>query len=274
MLFSGVLVLLSSCEFNTKVELDIPEPESKLSVIAYLETGGNSAVFVSPVSDVFDPNTVKELDNVIVSLFQQGSFLCNLEPIGNNNYYALSPNCYLNSGDSYSLMAIADDFEEVQSGETRIPEKIYIDTIELKDSTNNYLLFEFSFQDNTLEENYYAKKIEKYYQGNLLVDSNYLEPLIDPALAFSDIHFNGEEHKATLETYALESFEGEQVRVDEVKVILFSLSRELFEFFNTIDNLEGTFSDPILESDIIFSNLENGYGIVGGFAADTITLHL
>lgn len=265
---------MSSCEFNTKVELEIPEPESKLSLIAYLEAGANSSVFVSPVSSVFDTNSIRELDNPKVSLFQQGSFLCNLEPLSNNNYFALPPNCQLNSDNSYSLTAIVDDYDEIQSLETTIPKKVYLNTIELKDSTNNYLLFEFSFQDNTFEENFYAKKIEKYYQGNLLIDSSWSEPLINPALVFSDVHFDGDEYEAIIETYALEDFDGERVRADEVKVILFSLSRELYEFFNTIHNLEGTFSDPILESDVIFSNLENGYGIVGGFAADTITLHL
>ncbi len=189
-------------------------------------------------------------------------------------------------------------------GATSIPEAtkiINLDTLSIKRSNNQgndetLLKINLQINDVELESNYYQIKIESI-KDSLLFDNSletiystvdfskddkvfsirndesFLFPDTDFQGIFSDYIFNGNSYVVELsipENY----LNNNNILQNKLVIYLYSLTEEYYNFFRT-SIIEETYRDfPIQEPYNIYSNVNNGVGVVAGLSFDTDTITL
>lgn len=176
----------------------------------------------------------------------------------------------------------------------RIPEKLKENEVDISFETNlngNYSnnsyssTVNFSIKDDPEEENYYLARVAEigtyWYEGNedTIAYENYIymEP-IDPQtketylpnsgghFILSDEIFNGKEYEMKLGAFNdLRKFESQQsssyYQTGKYEIEFHKINRALYLYLLSIDNNQ--YPGPFTEPTQVYSNVENGYGIVG-----------
>ncbi|HFU75623.1 MAG TPA: DUF4249 family protein, partial [Arcobacter sp.] len=224
---------------------------------------------------LFDDSPQLPPDNASCIIYEDGILSKELAAIQQDGTFELPTDIKITAGSTYYLTASGDGLPDIYTENIQIPNVIFWKNAIVRDTVDGEITIEVSFDDTPGKNNYYVIKMDKYDQGGeLLTNLSLSEPFIDPSSVFSDLDFDGKTHKVILKTPRYEYFMNEAIRTHQIQIVLFSLSKELYSFFNSLNKFESTFSDPTLENYPIYSNVKNGYGILGGFSTDTITIEL
>ena len=204
------------------------------------------------------------------------------------NYYLISP--FSETGKNYKLDVSYNNFDRVFS-ESLLPDDILVSKIDTS-RTANYMNLSVTFSDNPNQKNFYsilfiAKEtyISEYefevYDTNSYDNYDFCtkEFIIEGETAdidgkicgaelfFKDESFNGNNYTFDAEKYISND-------TDTLIVVIKSMSEELFKYKVSLnkykENNNGPFSEPVQ----VFSNIENGFGIFGGYSEcrDTIII--
>ncbi len=260
-LFVAVWMSIAGCNdfFESVVDLDVPEHESKLAVTALLGNGGDDdsrQLLISySVGGLEESSEEQLVDDATVSLGGTP-----LVFTGNSGIYSLPADFEFVPGESYELIAEAPGFPIVTAVQT------FPVTVPVMSATVNGEMLTLGFHDPPGTEDYYGVSVFlKYGEGEwsrVWVSSfESIKPgtYYYDGLLFSDQTFDGEYHEFDLKMeYYDENEEGQEV---QYKFVLSHTNGEMIRYYQTLESNEMAQSNPFAQPVIVYSNIEGGYGI-------------
>ncbi len=271
-----VLFFCAACEdfFDQVVEVDVPEHEPALAITSTLaNTDSILWAYVTNSVGVLVQDNPEGIEDATVELYKNGDLLQALPHI-QEGYYGYQVDGPLGDTEAdYELRVSKDGFTSVSSIQT-MPSQINIkEAIFEKEGTVDFdgeRVDEIvvRFDDNGAEDNWYKisarvsfEDIEgETYENSIYLDTN------DPALQdtydglyFSDALFNGSESEIRLFTYGVYVDDDPAYLNPKIHIELYHITKD--KYFREISVYNYDPENPFAEPTIIYSNIENGYGI-------------
>jgi len=271
------LTFLASCDedfFDQVVDVDIPEHEPALAITANMSNQDSILwAYVTSSVGVLVQDNPEEIADAQVELYKDGTLLSNLPYVEQGFYGWQVPEPLGNEQATYELKVSKDGFNSVSSTQT-MPVQVNINdaTLEIdgtvneegervdeititfddaKDIANYYALsINFEFTDITGEVYSY----EQYFNSN---DPSFGET--ENGNYFSDILFDGENYELKVWLYNL--YVDENIEDPKLAIRLTNLTKDRYFRETSINNYRNSEDNPFAEPAVIFSNIENGYGI-------------
>ena len=284
--YLGFSLVLLSCIKDVNIDIPGSTPQPVLNVL--LQTGDsivNASINISvPYQSTRQPSYV---GNAAVNLYENGVWaglleVCERNPFFNNNtndtQYVYCIPYPVQAGYTYRVVADIPGFPTI-SGQTTVPGKAEISTIRLDSATQ---LLTFRISDNEPAINYYRIEIHnvdtlspglssqlsfstKDYSLELLGASNELVdlPIDDPIGTY--VFTTDELFPGGAKEIQLTLFLKDPLNSSQLSILITKCSKEFYEFSRT--NILNTFNggNPFNEPVQIYTNIEDGLGIVGAF---------
>jgi hypothetical protein len=289
---------ISSCQ--KKLDIDLPETEKKIVVNGLLSTDSLIKVNVSKSIGILDNTKIEFLTNANVKLYKNDTFIENLVSSGNGNFVSsFTPE--INS--NYKITVDYNNLKSVNTNTTlKNPVPILsIDTLSeiqiynydgYSDTTTIYH-FKLKLSDNVNENNFYflnfsgLQPIYEFIDDQYVItgyeESNFYFNSEDPVFnnensyftlnkmdgrCFNDELFNGKEYTIDFEfpynKYMFGTF-GEPAQLSTFYINLLTIPDALYYYINSYNLNQYTQYDPFAQPVRIYSNVENGLGIVTGY---------
>lgn len=268
-------VTFISCEMDTEINIQLPHFSAKPVVICFASPSQPTIGFVGQTTPINEPTVLAPKVTVLsFRVMQNGQIIGYLQPSVAPGLFESAEILAFEPNKPYHIEVETLDFGVVSSELVYLPYLTPIDTLFLKDSTENLAgIFNIAaiFADNTGQQNYYASK-SRYFNGDgELVDSsvNYVHL---PSFVFDDIDFNGTVHLYESKVPKI-IYNTQAQSVTMAKLTLYSISHALFNFLSSINQNEGSFSDVITEPVPTTSNILQGHGVFGLYQSDTLQIH-
>lgn len=280
-LFIG-LIIFASCE--TTIDYDLPTEPSKITIDTKLRTGDSAAVVVGTSIYALSSNNPILMDTTAtVLLYENNVPVSQLEitenPSPRNVRFFFSSDYKLKANQTYKVEASLNGYNTA-SGEGILKDPIPITSTQFDSTSKNLIL---TFQDPPTKDDYYMITVSDssmndfyYYSTNDVVldffdASSFDDPLGDGSGNekygmngyLSDQYFNGKTKTLSVKVDNIineAAFYGISYHVQ-----LWRISHDLYEHERTKAvawQSDNPFSEPVQ----IYSNISNGYGIVGTVA--------
>ena len=293
-------MLFASCD--VVVDLDIPEHERVLVVNSILSTDSIINAYISHSVGAFDASSISYVNNATVEVYEDGVLLGEMDEQASLSYdssgeldsiYVYNFNQNPVAGKIYSYEIVHPDYEAVRA-QTTVPVAVKLNVNEVtllseQDYDNHYRV-RFSFND-ALDDNFYRLRLRNpnTYSGFHYFESNDASMISssgvhsdgatfngDEAL-FDDKMFNGTEKEISIDFFDYKSFWFEEEGI-EVQFIL-ELTSVSESYYTYIRSLRAHFDnqDQFIfagEPVQVFTNIENGLGVLGSMYLDTILIEL
>lgn len=305
-ILSAFIISLSfySCEINLGDYLEGINEPPKLVLISFIEPGKNIKAELS--SSYPAPNILKD-DNVagaIVNVYVNDVYSGTAEKIDTGDPIFVS-DIHVNYGDRIKLTAEAPGYTPV-TGISRIPAEIpdiKIDTITYYKASEERLQFKIHIPDNGDGTKYYRIILKGEvalagytdYTETYPIDEDFSkEPVFDENRHFNEINENDKDgvDSNKYSIFSNRSFigKGYTVTVNCKKVYPFTdvngdrwlpritamvmqLTPEAYLYLQSM-NANSENSDDLVEPVQIYSNIENGIGIIGGYVSRSTTFKI
>lgn len=272
-LLAMVVLVLSGCNLEREIDLDLPPYTSEPVVECYLQPGQpivltviRSVGFLDELQVIYEKGATVVISHgtwtdtltpISVALPEdvpgQGPGLSILRPIiGDSLYFYLSPRTITETYDVPYKLTITTRSGEVLTSETVIRPPVPIKAIEYRPSQqNDSLYFTLTkFDDNPNEANFYRRVFQK---GN--VNDN-----PDQDFTVEDAVVNGQE---------VAFGTGFDYRVgDTLIATLYHITEDYYRFSQSVDAAFQANASPFAQPARIRSNIKGGMGIFTGFAFD------
>lgn len=281
-----LLLILSACEKEIKYKGE--NINNILVINANLNADSTISCSLSKSRTIFEQdiyNTdseytggiTSELNNAIVELYCDGKLMDKPE-----KQYATYKweNIKAEEGKKYTINVKNTPYKEI-SASTTIPNKIEVDFGNPKYNGEGYLDFNIVIHDKP-EENFFRLEMYQVIREEL---GEYYMPIIidsdDPVLnfnkivtgndemdlsdmpdnnymIFNDALFNGENHKIKFTAFVASGYDATEIFVNVQHI-----TKDLYQYLNTIQSRRYYEDNPIVEPIMIYTNVKNGAGIVG-----------
>ena len=290
-------MLFASCDIV--VDLDIPEHERVLVVNSILTTDSMINASISHSVGAFDASSISYVHNATVEVYEDGVLLgeMNEEVSLSYNYmdeldstYVYNFNQNPVAGKIYSYEITHPDYEAVRA-ETAVPAavKLNVNDVTLlseQDDEKHYRV-RFSFND-AAEDNFYRLRLgyhyhNEYYDYDTFYDfeSNDASMISsagvqsdgatfygDEAL-FEDEMFNGTEKEISIDFFVYNKPLEYTLELTSVSESYYTYIRSLRAHYDNQDQFIFA-GEPVQ----VFTNIENGLGVLGSMSVDTMLLEL
>lgn len=297
------LVFLAACEKT--VYFDVETKENRLVVNSFIQPDSTNRAVISlsvdPLAIGFESERVSD---ATIGISKNGTFIGNFTHEFNGDYYIENDLLHAAPNDEFELTVSAPGKETVTASTTipslvPITSAVIMDTFEVAisystidefgnviyiDTLVPYLNMAITFTDAG-EEDYYSLAVmyrDIFNQSFACVSTN--DPIFTvngeynfgaenqagaatfcDEVMFSDVTFNGTEKTIELNIYAINTLGIADPRFEfELKHV----SKEYYQYYSTTEKQLENEGNPFGEPVIIFSNIENGFGI---FAGSTIS---
>ncbi len=299
--YASLLLLLFTFSGCVKIiNDDLEKKETKLVINAAISPDSIFLVNLSRTFNIFDDESSKNLpfiDDAEVKLYENGIFLTTLN---NSGYgYYINPGFYPVVGNEYRVEASSGSYKSVESI-TVIPPAVPIvdfDTalISVTDEYNGkeirYVGI-LKYNDPGGIDNQYqlsCKFLAMDSQGNMYWNKTGIWPLegderffdrgSNGNLLWSDGYTDGNEVTVRFQFYSSYVYEEGKSRDTQKIHFLFSLQSINKDYYTYLKSVgiyweTGGSDNPFAEPVVIHSNVENGYGIFGGYSQDTVSTNL
>ena len=293
-------MLFASCDIV--VDLDIPEHERVLVVNSILLTDSIINAYISHSVGAFDASSISYVNNATVEVYEDGVLLGEMDEQASFSYdssgeldstYVYNFNQNPVAGKIYSYEIVHPDYEAVRA-ETTVPSAVKLNVNEVtllseQDYDKHYRV-RFSFNDAP-EDNFYRLRLRNpnTYSGFHYFESNDASMISSSGVQsdgatfngdeafFDDKMFNGTEKEISIDFFDYKSFWFEEEGI-EVQFIL-ELTSVSESYYTYIRSLRAHFDnqDQFIfagEPVQVFTNIENGLGVLGSMSLDTMLLEL
>lgn len=303
-----VLLLTSSCETTEKID-DFPLRPSKLVVNSYFSADSVWAIQVSKSLSVLDNADLQMVNNASIDIFKNDELIDTIRGVESDGWYHSDQ--LPEAGENYSINVSTPDFSSIISAEDIAPEPVPISKVSftLIDSSfyHNHRqaiiggeyytpvygrvegIFNITISDPVARENFYQLSLYAYnpyfdYEDSTIAytekrqisfttndpvagDDNNDAYLSD--LLFSDDFFNGQNYQLKITIMDWDA------TLDKEYIIeLISLNKAGYLYRRSVEDYRNSKGDPFSEPVLIYSNIENGFGIFAGYAVDTYPYQL
>lgn len=277
----ALLVSLGVTSCETIIDYDLPREDQKLTMDTKLLAGDSISVFIGTTMYPLDNGSPGAPTNATVKIYENGQYLADLT-LRDNFFqggvpYVYSSSEYIKSGNSYKIEASLEGYETIHA-EQFVREAVRIDETYF-DASRQELTF--TFNDPETKDDHYLITIYEaeysyrysYSTRDIAVDFFDQDYFVDPFGEeekygqrgyMSDQYFNGQKKTVTLQ---IPSFYDDEFDDYRYYVELWRITADLYEHERTKSAAflsENPFAEPVQ----IYSNVANGYGIVGGAAID------
>ena len=283
-----LLIVLIACEKT--VYIDIPDKGRMITINSLFNPDSLLKVNVSKSCYILD-NDIQAIENATVEIYENDN-LINTLPYLNNGWYK-STTQKPSSGDTYKIKVTVPGMGTAET-ESYIPPEtniISIDTASvIRTDIDGYryeqLEFRVKFKDNPDENNYYLlapMEIHIYtyddHEGDTIIsdtaqhimyfessDPSLIENLWGKGALFGDNLFNGNTYEFvfSVEKYFYDT--------TSICINLNSISEGYFKYLATSNKHMEANWDPFMEKISVYTNVEGGVGIFGGYSLVTDTI--
>jgi len=281
------LILFSGCQ--KEVDLKIDENESKLVLNAWFKTEQHPVVEVNRSTFIFDKRGTDIIQNAEVILFENDEEIGFLEHFGGGFYQ--NENIEIKPDTEYKITAKLDGFEEVTAIEKSLEQftdneyEFEYETFPNPSGSNYQSLsdIEISLKDNGSTEDIYLFLVKDTYKSwthenpqdtlynefiiNLNSSDTQIEYIYSPNLGqlqiLKDELFNGKEYTLNFRSNDLRKYEysdEERSYISQNIIEIHKISKSFYLYLKSIENNQ--YPDPFTEPTQIYTNVENGYGIL------------
>ncbi len=271
------VLTITSCEKT----FDIPIPEESDKMVLNLIMNRDSAMMgrVTLSGRMNGPQHMREIFNATVNLYENGNFKETLTSylVFGRPYYRSKT--IPKSGATYRVTAAAPGYSEV-SGADHIPDTVKVGELKMTVAQLNSWQAKTSvsvqLHDDPAVQNYYRIRlysINEYVNGNGNAERQKIPEYFEVEEANLSI-FNDATSSSFYTTDAL--FNGRSPRFvfrintgSEIKKMLVeitSLTHDSYNYLNSVHMAREKNDDGFSEKVIVFNNIQNGLGIVGGVA--------
>ena len=294
-LFIFSVSLLFSC---TKIlDDELPQKEPKLVINGIINPDSVFKINISQSYHVFEnegSNNLPFIQGASAKLYKGSQFLFDLEE-EENGYYA-STGFFPALNQSNKVEGAKSGFPSVQAT-TSIPDPVPIlsfDTSMVWDGDEYYTFLSFSgvlkYKDPPGEENFYRLDCFQtffdetgqpitYRQFIDVEDSDdYFYDKSEEYLVWNDLLTNGDEVTINFNIFFDHYYIDYGQGITDTSTVIYSISfSSLNEDFYKYDKSRSQYfesggtDNPFSEPVLIYSNIENGYGVFGGFSGDTVS---
>lgn len=289
------LLLLSSCEQT--ITIPIPDNGRKITLNSILHADSSIIVRLHESKHILSSSmSYKPLVSADVVLFENNNEIGKLTLSDNNSDYSGDFSFYtishqLKAGNVYSIEAATEEHGTVLSKCT-IPTPVQINNVKVEKSNNTDPFgyeserhdFELNFSDPEGIENFYFIEVKfndsySYYdditQEEVFVQNYFFVNIDsdDPAaiaiynyesgLIIADEYFDGKDY--TFYFYSTDSWYGGEP-LKKFYVIFHSISKEYYYYLKSLEHHKDALYDPFAEPVQVYSNIENGFGIMAGLS--------
>lgn len=289
---STLILLLFSCEKPIDFDAEIKEP--KLVINSFLIADTTLFAHVSKSLSVIDNGDLDNINDAEVTVYDaNGNLLDNLSLYANGIY--ISHNIKPQEGEKYQIKVKKNGFKDV-SGIDRVPFKttlIFHDSASSVYNGENVLKFDLKFNDDISEENYYIIRCI-FFEVNYIYDNNNnivdltitsrengfycidqsAEGVNDNNYYYKGVYlqdglFNGSTKNITIYASNYNLGEGSKLRFG---FNLETVSENYYKYRLSVERFIETNGNPFAEPVQVFSNIENGFGVVGGVTIDSLKI--
>ena len=297
-------MLFASCDIV--VDLDIPEHERVLVVNSILTTDSIINASISHSVGAFDASSISYVNNATVEVYEDGVLLGEMEEEASLSYdsmgeldstYVYKFNQNPVAGKIYSYEIAHPDYDAVRA-ETTVPAVVKFNandvTLLSEEDDEKHYRVRFSFNDAP-DVNFYRFRLRyqnAYYDRFDYFESNDASMISSAGLQsdgatfygdeafFDDEMFNGNEKEISIDFFAYNKpFWFEEPDDDfetEYTLELTSVSESYYTYIRSLrahyDNQDQFIfaGEPVQ----VFTNIENGLGVLGSMSFDTMLLEL
>lgn len=255
------LTIISCNVSEVETELEIPYKGNFFVLHGFIDQYEGVRLIVQKTLPHSCTNCSDSVSNAVVSLFENGTYLFDLNT--DDGYWYHSPSTFLPAmGNVYQIKAQSDKIPTAISSSVGLMQRVSIDTAYIESDDNPFRLkINYRFCDIPDERNHYIVRIvsgddDKYMLNNLFLYNS----IIGDEVAQNGI------------------IEGEKIyycngETDKVKVILYHLSQSLVQYIYSRNENFYSENDPFNEYPVpVFTNISNGYGVLGAYATDVYTI--
>ncbi|MFZ2897531.1 MAG: DUF4249 domain-containing protein [Saprospiraceae bacterium] len=282
----ALLLFLLALSCTKEIEFEAPFEGEQFVVHAFFSEGD---VFSSRVSRTAPPTGTiffdsLQVDGALVVVSENGTPFDTLEPNGEGLY---TGSRYPSGGRLYRLSVSGLGLPAAQSAPQLLPGDFSIEIADVRKNQTSPLNegfptldFHLEIADDSLVENFYFVEVFLIVDGQRTSDFNYwlpgksffsADPCQTDAFFFPDICFNGE---AVSLPIALETRTLSEEDAWEVGVVVKNITEDYFQYLRSNrpqpEGLEIPFSEPVY----LYSNIQGGYGIFGGYSQQSAIIGL
>lgn len=291
-----LLALISLTGCVKIIDDDFSAKDPKLVLNAALSTDSSLTINLSRTYNIFDNESDKNLpfiDGAEIGLFENGNWIFDLENPGYGYY--VKPGFYPETGTEYRIEATSKGFAGIES-KTTIPSPVQItefDTVVLVIMDEFYgdeirYIGYLTYKDPAGTSNSYRLRCKMWIKNDdgeiirmdqyLWVFDNdyYFYDNANGNLLWNDKYSDGKEVEIRFVYYSNNFYKS--VKPDEQDTLTFvfsfeTLNQEYYTYLKSLNRYyeSGGGDNPFSEPVVIYSNIENGYGIFGGFGRDTVS---
>ncbi len=270
-------ILFSACEIT--IDYDLPQIPDRITIETRLTAGDSASVIVGTSKYALSNKDPEFLNfDATVWLYENNIPVSQLIPTPNTSgiNFSYTSNYQLKTNQVYKVEAAINGYSNA-FGEGLLKEPVPINSTEY-DSINRNL--KFTFHDPPTAGDYYMITLSAGFQSNypiyfstndisidFFVDESFSDPFggneedYGDKGYFTDQYFNGKDKSIRI-TILDEGFQFNNV---PLTIELWRINKDLYDHERTKAvawESENPFSEPVQ----IYSNIENGYGIVGTVA--------
>ncbi len=272
------------------VEIDIPTHEPKLVVNSLFLKGRHIEVNLSYSKHIYDTLTILGGNGVVE--ITHNNYTERLKYAGEGKY--VTQRITTSAGEKYSIKAWLPGLDTVYASDV-VPQKIpfeltnFIPNAGMDEEGYPYSEYEITFKDPSGVNNYY--EIAKYdsfdeessWQSGFSSDDPYVlnegdEQYYYPNILLSDEMFDGKTVKLRLKSFGSLDNNGVYEPIPIQHIYFRSISENYYRYkkklLRHIDNQYRDLWDGTGNPVLLYTNIENGYGIFAAYAVDSETLNL
>ncbi len=263
-IISVLIIFFTGCEREKIIDPDFMF-KSDLVCTGFLQRNGQALVYIQSTKNPFNDTENQDIESS-VQLIKDDDFVKDLVKTENDLF--VSDTIVVNSAeDVFKIEVKTDEFGVTYSDWVNVPEKVIIDSaaIRLIDQRNLNVTLYFNDPEQI---NYYAITLKACgLEGNCVnCESNYIH--FNPFSAFDDTMITD---GAIRRSYQVVNTDDEgNLLISNLEIILYHLDENMYKYYSSLQEEEGSFADMWVEPTVVFSNIKNGYGVFGAFASDTI----
>ncbi|MES2837050.1 MAG: DUF4249 domain-containing protein [Bacteroidota bacterium] len=296
--FYSIAFLFMSCEKVIEPG-DLPEQDARIVVNSILYTNQSFRVNISVSKSILSGKDYKYIKNAVCGIYENDVLIESLQTDTNGDCRSsFEPK----ANKKYTIKVSAPNFEGEVIASTTIPDKVRHTSIERYDTLNyNYRFisndstqisgstkFKFKIIDDLTQKNYYS------IQSSVLFFDSLNQQMFPQHYKYLINNSNNSNNQNNYDAYTinlddLTLVNGNEIAVDfelsvnsensydvksmQVYLYLYSLSEDYYKYKTTLNKQASTgvslFAEPVL----VYSNVNNGMGIVAGVNQETVLIY-
>ena len=292
-----IFSILASAAFSCEKAIDIyvPFEKSKLVINGFLNPDSSILVHVSQSQFILDEGGIANITDAKVTAYEGAESLGQLvhQKDGLYRLEGVRPKI----GRTYRIEAERNGFSTVSGSEkilqTGAISEISVDSLGRDQFGSDRIAIELLLHDPAGEDNYYMFKVltrgyikQGYYNPDEPDGENYIwqpfqfeysltssDPVVEDlclgyysscGVALRDDYFDGKNYRLRLigSSYSWSSFDPASLKDVEVVVILYHIPESFYLYSKTLELNRETRDSPFAEPAKVFTNIEEGFGIL------------